>query len=84
MHHTIPMEENLMPSTPEPLLRAFEKFYLDITEPLDPYIALALTNLSLRVAETAYLMGYQDGQHSTTSPCQLCGTANCLASGIAR
>ncbi|MFN3926219.1 MAG: hypothetical protein ACK4QL_02620 [Pseudanabaenaceae cyanobacterium] len=45
-----------MPVIPEPLLRALEKFYLEITD-----VALALTNLSLRVAETAYLMGYQDG-----------------------
>lgn len=70
--------------TPEPLLRAFEKFYLEITEPLDPYIALALTNLSLRVAETAYLMGYQDGQRANSNGegCQLCGGGECLMSRV--
>lgn len=69
-----------MTPTPEPLLRAFEKFYMDITEPLDPYIALALTNLSLRVAETAYMMGYQDGQGTNrpSADCQLCQGGACI------
>jgi len=74
-----------MNQTPEALLRAFEKFYMDVTEPLDPYIALALTNLSLRVAETAYMMGYQDGQRLTISntDCRLCNGngGTCIASG---
>jgi len=72
-----------MHQTPEALLRAFEKFYIDVTEPLDPYIALALTNLSLRVAETAYMMGYQDGQrlNMSTADCQLCHGGSCIASG---
>jgi hypothetical protein len=66
--------------TPQPLLRSIEKFYIDITEPLDPYIALALTNMSIKLAETIYLMGYQDGQHSSTSPsCDLCGDGECLS-----
>lgn len=69
-----------MPVIPEPLLRALEKFYLEITEPLDPYVALALTNLSLRVAETAYLMGYQDGLgvNHPDPTCQLCHGTGCL------
>ncbi len=70
-----------MHQTPEALLRAFEKFYMDITEPLDPYVALALTNLSLRVAETAYLMGYQDGQRWHSAECQVCHGGPCVASG---
>ncbi len=70
-----------MHQTPEALLRAFEKFYMDITEPLDPYVALALTNLSLRVAETAYLMGYQDGQRLGSAECQVCYGGPCVASG---
>jgi hypothetical protein len=73
-----------MNQTPEALLRAFEKFYMDVTEPLDPYIALALTNLSLRVAETAYMMGYQDGQRLkvNSKECLLCQGGTCLASGV--
>ena len=48
--------------------------------PLDPYIALALTNLSLMVAETAYMIGYQDGQgaNHATANCQLCNGGTCV------
>ncbi len=59
--------------TPEALLRSIEKFYMDVTEPLDPYLALAMTNLSLRAVETAYLMGFQDGQRFQSPSCGLCG-----------
>lgn len=66
--------------TPEALLRSVEKFYMDLTEPLDPYVALALTNLSLKMIETVYTMGYQDGQHHQVS-CQLCKEGKCIFPG---
>jgi len=61
---------------PEALLRSIEKFYLGITEPLDPYIALSLTNLSLKLVETVYLMGHQDGQRQT-QVCNQCQEGKC-------
>lgn len=63
--------------TPEALLRSIEKLYMNITEPLDPYIALALTNLSTKLAETIYQMGYQDGQR-LTSACNYCEPGECM------
>jgi hypothetical protein len=62
---------------PEALLRSIEKFYLGITEPLDPYIALALTNLSLKLVETVYLMGHQDGQRES-HVCSQCKDGKCI------
>jgi hypothetical protein len=62
---------------PEALLSSFEKFYLDITEPLDPYIALTLTNLSVKLVETSYLMGHQDGQKQTQI-CNQCKDGKCV------
>jgi hypothetical protein len=68
-----------MMHTPEALLRSIEKFYMDITEPLDPYIALSLTNLSIKLVETVYTMGYQDGQYKgQVSNCNLCKDGNCI------
>jgi hypothetical protein len=68
-----------MMHTPEALLRSIEKFYMDLTEPLDPYVALSLTNLSLKLVETVYTMGYQDGQHrGSSSNCNLCKDGNCI------
>lgn len=64
--------------TPEALLRSIEKLYMNITEPLDPYIALALTNLSTKLAETIYLMGYQDGQRLSTNACSYCKPGECI------
>jgi hypothetical protein len=61
-----------MTQVPELLLRSIESFYENVTEPLDPYVALTLTNLSTRMAETAYMMGYQDGQRAGNSSCELC------------
>jgi len=66
---------------PEALLRSIEKFYLGITEPLDPYIALSLTNLSMKLVETTYLMGYQDGQKQTQI-CNQCKDGKCVFSEI--
>jgi hypothetical protein len=62
-----------MTQVPELLLRSIESFYTNVTEPLDPYVALALTNLSTKMAEMAYTMGYQDGQKGGKSDCELCG-----------
>jgi hypothetical protein len=62
---------------PEALLRSIEKFYLGITEPLDPYIALSLTNLSMKLVETTYLMGYQDGQQQS-KVCPQCIDGKCV------
>lgn len=72
-----------MIQTPEMLKRAVEKLYMDITEPLDPYVALALTNLSIKMAETAYTMGFQDGRSSnrSTADCNLCHGGECLGLG---
>jgi hypothetical protein len=71
-----------MMHTPEALLRSIEKFYMDLTEPLDPYIALSLTNLSLKLVETVYTMGYQDGQHKGSKVnCNLCKDGNCIFPG---
>jgi hypothetical protein len=66
---------------PEPLLRSVEKFYLGVTEPLDPYIAISLTNLSMKLVETVYLMGYQDGQ-KLTQTCNQCKDGKCVFSEI--
>jgi hypothetical protein len=66
---------------PEPLLRSVEKFYLGITEPLDPYIALSLTNLSMKLVETTYLMGYQDGQQKS-KVCPRCVDGKCISPQI--
>jgi hypothetical protein len=51
-----------MAEIPEVLLEAFEQFYLNITQDLDPYFALALTNLSKQAITTAYLMGFEDAK----------------------
>ncbi|CAN1208932.1 hypothetical protein TUMEXPCC7403_01825 [Tumidithrix helvetica PCC 7403] len=71
-----------MIQAPEPLIRSIEKLYMDITEPLDPYVALALTNLSVKVAEMAYLMGHQDGNSSQSPNCD-CPPGVCLGLGKA-
>jgi hypothetical protein len=67
-----------MIQTPEMLRQAIEKLYSEITEPLDPYVALALTNLSVKMAETAYAMGFQDGRSSDRTNCNLCHGGECL------
>lgn len=74
-----------MIQTPEMLKRAIEKLYMDITEPLDPYVALSLTNLSIKMAETAYTMGFQDGRSAnrSTTDCDLCHGGECLGLGKA-
>jgi hypothetical protein len=44
------------------LKESFEKMLLDTTEPLDPLLALRITNLTLNAIEVAYQMGRQDGE----------------------
>ncbi len=51
-----------MINTPEALRRSFEQFMLNVTEPLDPLISLKLTQLVVMLGDTAYAMGYSDGQ----------------------
>ena len=51
-----------VPEVPEPLLQTFERFYLNVTQDLDPYFALAFTNLSKQAITTAYLMGFEDAK----------------------
>ncbi|MEN9205583.1 MAG: hypothetical protein Q6K99_06835 [Thermostichales cyanobacterium BF4_bins_65] len=51
-----------MITTPVPLRQSFERFMLEVTEPLDPLLALKLTQLVLSLTDTAYAMGYSDGQ----------------------
>jgi len=53
-----------MIETPSDLLLSIEKLFIDVTEPLDPYVSLVLTNLTTKLIETVYIMGYQDGQQS--------------------
>jgi hypothetical protein len=64
-------------TTPEALLRSIEKFYIEVTEPLDPYFALTLTNLSVKLTETIYTMGYQDGVRNNSPSCELCVDGKC-------
>jgi len=66
-----------MITTPEALLRSIEKFYIEVTEPLDPYFALTLTNLSVKLTETIYTMGYQDGIRNNSPSCDLCENGKC-------
>lgn len=51
-------------STPLALTQSFEKLMLDTTEPLDPLIALQITNLAIKAIDVAYQMGRQDGNFS--------------------
>jgi hypothetical protein len=47
---------------PSILRESFEKMLLDTTEPLDPLMALRITNLALNAIEVAYQMGCQDAR----------------------
>lgn len=51
-----------MIKTPEALRRSIEQFMLNVTEPLDPLLSLKLTQLVVMLGDTAYAMGYSDGQ----------------------
>lgn len=46
---------------PEMMRRSLESFLLQMTEPLDPLEALKITNMTLNLMETVYIMGKQDG-----------------------
>ncbi|GAB4214990.1 MAG: hypothetical protein OHK0012_14090 [Synechococcales cyanobacterium] len=61
-----------MISTPAPMRQSFERFMLEVTEPLDPLIALKMTQLVLGLADTAYAMGYHDAQFQGTPRCAEC------------
>jgi hypothetical protein len=45
---------------PEMMRRSLESFLLQMTEPLDPLEALKITNMTLNLMETVYVMGKQD------------------------
>ncbi|WP_287128791.1 hypothetical protein [Candidatus Cyanaurora vandensis] len=58
---------------PEGLRISIEKLMLGITDNLDPYVGLKLTNLTIQVAELSYMMGHQDGNRDTImSDCPTC------------
>jgi hypothetical protein len=48
---------------PDTMRRSLESFLLQMTEPLDPLDALKITNMTLTLMETVYLMGRQDEQN---------------------
>ncbi|WP_218082595.1 hypothetical protein [Anthocerotibacter panamensis] len=56
---------------PEGLRLSIEKLMLSVTDNLDPFIGLKLTNLTLQVAELSYMMGHQDGNRGSTE-CSAC------------
>jgi len=64
-----------MITTPVPMRQSFERFMLEITEPLDPLIALKLTQLVLSLTDTAYAMGYSDAQMQAVPRCPECPQA---------
>ncbi|AGY57984.1 hypothetical protein [Gloeobacter kilaueensis] len=47
---------------PEMLLISAEKLFLDVTEPLDCFIALQLWSIVRGLISTAYAMGFADGR----------------------
>ncbi len=61
-----------MIKTPEALRRSVEQFMLNVTEPLDPLLALKLTQLVVMLGDTAYAMGYSDGQRNLDERCRHC------------
>ncbi len=61
-----------MIKTPEALRRSLEQFMLNVTEPLDPFLSLKLTQLVLQVGDIAYAMGYSDAQSRPTERCPEC------------
>ncbi|MCJ2544404.1 hypothetical protein JX360_16075 [Synechococcus bigranulatus str. 'Rupite'] len=66
------MGGDVMINTPEALRRSFEQFMLNVTEPLDPLISLKLTQLVVMLGDTAYAMGYSDGQQKPDDRCRHC------------
>jgi len=61
-----------MIKTPEALRRSIEQFMLNVTEPLDPLLSLKLTQLVVMLGDTAYAMGYSDGQQKPEECCRYC------------
>ncbi|WP_218081376.1 hypothetical protein [Anthocerotibacter panamensis] len=47
---------------PEVMRRSVESFLLQMTEALDPLAALQITNMTMNLMDTVYVMGLQDGQ----------------------
>jgi hypothetical protein len=58
--------------TPLALRKSFEKFVLEMTESLDPFVSLKLTQFVLMLVDTAYSMGYSDGQQGDRLSCAEC------------
>ncbi len=61
-----------MIKTPEALRRSIEQFVLNVTETLDPLLSLKLTQLVVMLGDTAYAMGYSDGQQKPNERCRYC------------
>jgi len=61
--------------TPEGLRISIEKLMLNVTETLDPYIGLKLAQLTVQVADLAYVMGHQDANRQATV-CPTCPFKN--------
>ncbi len=57
--------------TPSGLIISVEQLMLQMTEPLDPFVGLKLTQLTTRIVELSYSMGYQDAQQKASS-CPTC------------
>lgn len=53
-----------MATMPDPLRRSTEKFFLRVTEEMDPYLSLKLTQLVINLGDSIYAMGFADGVHS--------------------
>ncbi|MFS8871961.1 hypothetical protein NW870_02815 [Synechococcus sp. R50.1] len=66
------MDGDVMIKMPEALRRSIEQFMLNVTEPLDPLLSLKLTQLVVMLGDTAYAMGYSDGQQKPDERCRYC------------
>lgn len=53
-----------MTKMPDPLRRSTEKFFLGVTEEMDPLLSLQLTQLVINLGDSIYAMGFADGVHS--------------------
>ncbi len=61
-----------MATAPDALKYSVEKLLLDTMEPLDPYVALKLTQLALNLVEMSYTMGHADGRRTPAEACPQC------------
>jgi hypothetical protein len=62
------MDGDVMIKTPEALRRSIEQFMLNVTE----LLSLKLTQLVVMLGDTAYAMGYSDGQQKPEERCRYC------------